>query len=330
MMALQAVSGFSGNQTSLNPVGPGAAHIEHNFALIFCITSIVYCLTMLVLVISVWRRRTTLRTMPEPQQTTKEGDRFTVRAVTGAMIVTVVLLFVILINSFMTSRKLGKMNNERALTIEVYGHQWWWEVQYPNAEPYKMVTTANEIHLPVGVPIRIHGTSRDVIHSFWAPNVQGKRDLMPGYETDVMMQIDKPGRWRGQCAEYCGLQHAHMSFYMVAESEDDFNKWLATQAQSAVPPSNAQTVRGQEVFLSRSCVMCHSIGGTTASSHVGPNLTHLASRATIAAGMLPNTAGNLAGWILNPQSLKPGSRMPPNPMPGQDLQDLLAYLETLR
>lgn len=330
MMALQAVPGFPGNQTSLNPIGPGAAHIEHNFALIFLVTSIVYCLTMLVLVISVWRRRNTLNVIPDPEHTSEESDQFTVRAVSGAMIVTVVLLFLILMNSFLTSRRLGQMNNDKALTIDVYGHQWWWEVQYPNAESDKIVITANEIHLPVGVPVRIHGTSRDVIHSFWAPNVQGKRDLMPGYETDVMMQVDKPGRWRGQCAEYCGLQHAHMSFYMVAEPQKEFDRWLTSQSQSAVQPNNAQTAHGQQIFLSHACVMCHTIGGSIANSRVGPDLTHLASRSTIAAGMLPNTVGNLGGWILNPQSVKPGSRMPPNPIPGQDLQDLLAYLETLR
>jgi cytochrome c oxidase subunit 2 len=330
MIALQTVPGITGNQTPLNPVGPGAAHIEHNFALIFWITSIVYCLTMLVLVIAVWRRRNTLSTIPAPEQTTEASDRFTVRAVAGAMIVTVLLLFVILINSFLTSRRLGKMNGENALTIDVYGHEWWWEVQYPNAEADKMVITANEIHLPVGVPIRIHGTSRDVIHSFWAPNIHGKRDLMPGYNTEVIIQVDKTGRWRGQCAEYCGLQHAHMSFYMVAEPMSEFNQWLADESQSAVQPSNPQTTHGQQVFLTHDCIMCHAIGGTTAGSRVGPDLTHLASRATIAAGMLPNTPGNLAGWILNAQSMKPGCRMPPNPMPGQDLQDLLAYLETLR
>lgn len=330
MIAGSALPGFGSNQSSLNPAGPGAAHIEHTFALIFTITSIVYCLTMLVLVISVWRRRASFHTMPEPQQTSDAEDRFTVRAVAGAMVVTVVLLFVMLISSFLTSRRLGKMNGEQALTINVYGHQWWWEVRYPNEESDKIVTTANEIHVPVGVPIRIHGTSRDVIHSFWAPNIQGKRDLMPGYDTDVMLQADKPGRWRGQCAEYCGLQHAHMSFFVVAEPQEEFSKWLNSQAISAASPSTPQAIRGQQVFLSRACIMCHAIGGTTAGSRVGPDLTHLASRSTIAAGVLPNTIGNLGGWILNPQSIKPGSRMPPNPMPGQDLQDLLAYLETLR
>jgi cytochrome c oxidase subunit II len=331
MILLAAIPGFPSNQTSLNPAGPAAAHIEHTFALIFWITGTVYFLTLAVLVYFVWRRRHTLDALPMPQLTTAESDRFATRAVAGAMILTVILLFVMLISSFITSHRLGKMNEQQALTIDVYGHQWWWEVQYPNeAEPYRMVTTANEIHVPVGTPIRIHGTSRDVIHSFWAPNIQGKRDLLPGYNTDVLMQVDKVGRWRGQCAEYCGLQHAHMSFYIVGESQKDFDNWMTAEAQSSVAPKNAQTVHGQQVFLTHACVVCHTIRGTSAGSRVGPDLTHLASRSTIAAGMLPNTVGNLGGWILNAQSLKPGSRMPPNQISGPDLQDLLAYLETLR
>jgi cytochrome c oxidase subunit 2 len=222
------------------------------------------------------------------------------------------------------------MNRESAYTIDVYGHQWWWEVHYPNDEPDKIVVTANEIHVPVGTPLRIHGTSRDVIHSFWAPNVQGKRDLLPGYETDVMMQVDQPGRWRGQCAEYCGEQHAHMSFFIVAESGQQFHQWLDKQALSSVTPKNPQTTRGQQVFLSHECVLCHTIRGTPAGSRVGPDLTHVASRSTIAAGMLPNTDKNLGEWILNAQAIKPGCRMPPNPITGSELQDLVAYLETLK
>ena len=154
-----------------------------------------------------------------------------------------------LISSFITSRRLGQMNEQQALTIDVYGHQWWWEVQYPNeSEPYRMVTTANEIHVPVGTPIRIHGTSRDVIHSFWAPNIQGKRDLLPGYNTDVLMQVDKPGRWRGQCAEFCGMQHAHMSFYIVAESQKDFDNWMTAQAQSSGRPTTHRPRMASKYF----------------------------------------------------------------------------------
>jgi cytochrome c oxidase subunit 2 len=322
---------FQGNQSSLNPAGPAAAHIEHTFALIFWITAIVYLVTMIVLVYFVLRRRHGLAHIPEPVQTSEASDRLANRAVGGAIGLTVLLLFVMMISSFATSRHIGLMNNQQALTIDVYGHQWWWEVQYPNEhQPFRIVTTANEIHVPVGVPIRIHATSRDVIHSFWAPNIQGKRDLMPGYNTDVLMQVDQPGRWRGQCAEYCGLQHAHMSFYMVGESRKDFDDWMNAQMQPSAAPTTPQTEHGQQVFLTHSCVMCHTVRGTTAGSRVGPDLTHLASRSTIAAGMLPNTIGNLGGWIMNPQSLKPGSRMPPNQLSGSDLQDLLAYLETLR
>jgi cytochrome c oxidase subunit II len=329
-MILAAVPGFQGNQTALNPVGPGAAHIEFEFSLIFWITTAVYCIVLLVLVIAVARKRHSFEAMPEPLTTTPESDRIARRSVGAAIIATVILLFIMLVGSFETSRALGSMNPENALTIDVYGHQWWWEVEYPNNEAYKTVVTANEIHLPVGVPIRIHGTSRDVIHSFWAPNVQGKRDLMPGYDTEIMMQIDQPGSWRGQCAEYCGEQHAHMSFYMVAESKEQFAKWLNDQAQSSVSPSTPQTARGQQVFLTHACVLCHTIRGTPAGSRVGPDLTHVASRSTIAAGELPNTIGNLGGWILNAQGVKPGCRMPPNQLSGSELQDLLAYLETLK
>ena len=329
-MIIAAVPGFPGNQTSLNPVGPGAGRIEGEFALIFWITAIVYCLVLIALVVYVARRRHSMSDIPEPMPTTPQSDRWAKVAVSGAMVVTVLLLFTMMIGSFVTGHALGNMNRQTAYTIDVYAHQWWWEVQYPNDEPYKTVVTANEIHVPLGVQLRIHGTSRDVIHSFWAPNVQGKRDLMPGYDTDVMMQIDQPGRWRGQCAEYCGEQHAHMSFYMVAEPNHQFQQWLEQQAQSSIAPSTPQTVHGQQVFLSHACVMCHTIRGTPAGSRVGPDLTHLASRATIAAGLLPNTIGNLGGWILNAQALKPGCSMPPNQMTGSDLQDLLAYLGTLK
>jgi cytochrome c oxidase subunit II len=330
MMVSGADSLFRGDQTPLNPVGPGAAQIEHTFALIFWITAIVYCVVMIAAVTAIYRARHSLSIMPEPQPTNEASDRRATRAVAGAMVVTIVLLFVMLISSFRVSRALGELNGEDALTIDVYGHQWWWEIGYPNRESYKIVETANEIHLPTGLPVRIHGTSRDVIHSFWAPNVQGKRDLLPGYDTDITIEIDQPGRWRGQCAEYCGEQHAHMSFYMVAESKENFEHWLNAEAQSAPNPTTPQTIHGQEIFTTHACAMCHTIRGTSAGSRVGPDLTHVASRSTIAAGLLPNTVGNLAGWILNAQSLKPGCRMPPNQLSGADLQDLLAYLETLR
>jgi cytochrome c oxidase subunit 2 len=244
--------------------------------------------------------------------------------------VTILLLFAMLISSFFASRATAALTSKDPVTIQVNGHQWWWEINYPNSEADKTVNTANEIHVPVGVPVLIESTSSDVIHSFWAPNIHGKRDLMPGYTTDIWMQVDEPGRWRGQCAEFCGEQHAHMAFYIVAEPRAKYQQWLDAQVLSATEPGNAQTAHGREVFLTHACVLCHTIRGTTAGSRVGPDLTHIASRETIAAGSLPNNIGNLGGWIANPQSIKPGARMPPNPMASQDLTDLLAYLETLR
>jgi cytochrome c oxidase subunit II len=173
-------------------------------------------------------------------------------------------------------------------------------------------------------------TSHDVIHSFWVPNLQGKRDLIPGHETSLWLQADHPGVFRGQCAEFCGHQHAHMAFLVIAEPPDQFAAWLEQQRRPAVPPTDAASKRGQEVFLSGACVLCHAIQGTAALADVAPDLTHVAGRRTIAAGTLPNSRGHLAGWIVDPQQIKPGNKMPPNNLGGQDLQALLAYLGSLR
>jgi cytochrome c oxidase subunit 2 len=327
---LAAVPGFTGNQSSLNPAGPMAQHIEHTLSLIFFVTGIVYVLTVIAVVVSVMRNRTRSDEFPPPLQTTPEHDREAITAVSTAMGVSVLLLFIMMVASFATSHAIGKENGRAPIEIDVYGHQWWWEVQYPQPEADKTVVTANEIHVPTGTLVRIHGTSMDVIHSFWAPNIHGKRDLMPGYQTDFVIQADQPGRWRGQCAEFCGPQHAHMSFLIVAEPMDQYHNWMNTQAGTPPPPSTPQAQHGQIVFLSRACIMCHTVRGTVAGSRVGPDLTHVGSRDTIASGTLPNDAQHLAQWISNAQQIKPGVRMPPNPMPAQDLNDLVAYLESLR
>jgi cytochrome c oxidase subunit 2 len=191
------------------------------------------------------------------------------------------------------------------------------------------VTTANEIHVPTGVPVVLLLTSADVIHSFWAPNIQGKRDLIPPYQNAFWIQVDNEGVYRGQCAEYCGHQHAHMAFELVAESPAKFQAWQQAQVKPAAEPGDPEAKRGEQIFLSGPCVMCHTIRGTPAGSHVGPDLTHLASRRTIGAGTLPNTPGNLAGWIMDSQRIKPGNRMPPISLSGDDLTALLTYLRTL-
>jgi cytochrome c oxidase subunit II len=169
-----------------------------------------------------------------------------------------------------------------------------------------------------------------VIHSFWVPNLHGKKDVIPGQVNTLRLQADRPGVFRGQCAEFCGFQHANMALYVIAEPEDQFARWQEQQRRPAPEPTTDQQRKGREVFLAGSCVLCHAIAGTSAGGVTGPNLTHVASRLSLAAGTLPNTRGHLAGWIIDPQLRKPGNNMPPNLLRGDELQALLSYLETLR
>ena len=216
-----------------------------------------------------------------------------------------------------------------ALTLDVTGRQYWWEVQYNSAEPSGIFTTANEIHIPVGVPVlvRLHGA--DVIHSFWVPQLSGKTDAIPGQTNLSWIQADRPGRYHGQCSEFCGFQHAHMAFDVVAEPEPEFEQWRARQVQSAAPPTTPEQTRGLALIEYR-CGLCHRIRGTDAGAITAPDLTHLMSRQTIAAGALANNTGNLAGWIQGAQALKPGTLMPNQYLSGRELTDALAYLETLQ
>ena len=249
----------------------------------------------------------------------------------GAMVVTVLLLFVLLFGDIFTGRAVhGFSNTSNQITIRVTGHQWWWALEYVDPTPSNTVTTANEIHIPVGRPIQIELNSTDVIHSFWVPSLHGKKDLVPGHRTTIWLQADRPGTYWGQCAEYCGLQHALMRLVVVAEPEDVFDAWLKGQRQSAAEPATDSEKHGQQVFLSTTCVMCHTITGTIAGGRVGPDLTHLASRSILAAGAIPNARGHLAGWIADPQTIKPGAKMPQNPLPPEDLRDLVDYLEALK
>jgi cytochrome c oxidase subunit II len=215
------------------------------------------------------------------------------------------------------------------LTLDVTGQQWWWKVKYNAAEPDKTFITANEIHIPVGVPVlvRLHGA--DVIHSFWVPKLSGKTDTIPGQVNVTWLQASQPGRYRGQCMEYCGAQHAHMGFEVVAEPMAAFQRWRDHQLQPAPAPQTDQQRRGMELVVYR-CGLCHEVRGTTAAAVVAPDLTHLMSRRTIAAGTLPNGVGTLGGWIEGAEQLKPGTLMPNQNLTGRQLTDTLAYLETLQ
>ena len=215
-----------------------------------------------------------------------------------------------------------------SLTIEVVGHRFWWEARYPDFK----ITTANEIHIPTGEPVALHLSSEDVIHSFWVPQLQGKMDMIPGKLNQFWLQADRPGTYRGQCAEFCGIQHAHMGLLVIAEDDATFHSWLTAQQQPAAQSSDSMVQRGAQVFARSGCISCHAIraGRTPVGGSVGPDLTHLASRQTIAAGTLANTRGALGGWIENSQAIKPGNPMPAQSVNGEDLQALLDYLQSLK
>jgi cytochrome c oxidase subunit 2 len=259
------------------------------------------------------------------------GERRRAFVVSFFLALTAGILFVFLFAEFFTARALGSLSHaENAVKIKVIGRQWWWQVVYLDPTPGNQVVAANEIHIPAGKPVELQIESHDVIHSFWIPNLHGKKDLIPGHATTLWLQADRPGRYPGQCAEFCGLQHAHMRLALFAHPESDYQKWLSEARKPAPPPKSDSEKKGFSVFMSKSCAMCHNIGGTPANGQVGPDLTHVAGREQIAANSFPTTRGYLAGWVINPQALKPGAHMPQNQLTPEELHSLLDYLETLK
>jgi cytochrome c oxidase subunit 2 len=214
------------------------------------------------------------------------------------------------------------------LTIEVTGKQWWWQVRYLSDDPAQIFVTANEIHIPAGVPVRFRLIGGDVIHSFWIPSLSGKTDTIPGQTNETWMEANAPGIYRGQCTEYCGLQHAKMGLLMIAQSPGDFEAWRKHQLQSPAQPASGGQWAGQVDFNTH-CGSCHMIRGTDSQGVVGPDLSHLMQRKTLAAGVLPNDPSHLAQWISDPQGIKPGSLMQKPELAPNELADIQSYLKTL-
>jgi cytochrome c oxidase subunit 2 len=239
-------------------------------------------------------------------------------------------LVALAIASFLADRSMASAAAHEKLSITITANQWWWDVQYNSGDVSKTMRTANELHLPVGVPVRILLRSNDVIHSFWVPSLAGKQDLIPGRENDISITPEKTGIYRGQCAEFCGAEHAKMALVVNVDSYADFIKWWDHQLQSAPPPAAPLARAGYSYVTSRACGGCHTISGTPAGGRVGPDLTHLASRRTIAAGAMPMSEANLYGWVADPQSIKPGSHMPTIGLEPKELHAVVAYLETLK
>jgi cytochrome c oxidase subunit 2 len=243
-----------------------------------------------------------------------------------------VILTGVLVWNYVVLAEVSAAPKDIAARIHVIGHQWWWEVRY-DGEPAQTFTTADEIHVPVGKPVRIELTSSDVIHSFWVPALGGKMDTIPGQQNHTWLQADKPGIYRGQCTEFCGAQHAHMGLIVVADAPGHFAAWRAHQLEGPLTPHAesevAKAAQGQSVFM-HNCAVCHTVRGTLANGKVGPDLSHLMQRRTIAAGTLPNTVGNLSGWISNPQHIKPSNLMPTLRLSAADLNSLRDFLKTLQ
>ena len=250
-------------------------------------------------------------------------------AVTVAVVATVVVISGFTVTSFFTTRALAVAGPD-ALTIKVSGLQWWWNVEYFGATPDQNFVTANEIHIPVGRTVHFQLEGDDVIHSFWVPSLAGKQDLIPGRPNELSVRAERAGIYRGQCAEFCGLQHAHMAFFVIAENQSDFDKWADAQRQSAGQPTEAEAAAGQQAFLSKPCAACHTIRGTKATGTSGPDLTHVGSRKYIGAGLFEPTRGSLAAWIADPQTLKPGNIMPLVPLSQSELLSISAYLASLK
>jgi len=197
-----------------------------------------------------------------------------------------------------------------ALAVTVTGRMWWWEVRYPAGDGQPEVITANQIHIPVGRTVAVALASDDVIHSFWVPALAGKVDMMPGQHNQLLLSADRPGVFRGQCAEYCGAQHARMALQVVAQTPADFEAWRRAQAAPAPAPATPRQLQGRDAFLAQRCNACHTVRGVAGDARLGPDLTHVGSRLQLGAGTLANTPGALAYWITHVQQLKPGARMP--------------------
>ncbi|MBK6004552.1 cytochrome c oxidase subunit II [Ramlibacter ginsenosidimutans] len=319
-----------GVHDALHAFGPQAGNIVDLWRVFLVVCTVVFAAVLVALILAL-RRAPRIHALEPPDLGTLNVPEPRVRRnVTTAVAIATLGLLVLLAASVFTDRALARMSLKDAVHIEVTAYQWWWSVKYIDGPVSQTFATANEIHVPVGRPVIVRLNGGDVIHSLWVPSLAGKRDLIPGRTANITFRADHPGIFRGQCAEFCGFQHAFMAFEVHADAPADYEAWRQQQLQPAAEPSDPQAQRGKMLFQSIQCAMCHAVQGTIAQGQMAPDLTHLASRRTIAAGTLPNTAANLAAWIADPQKHKPGVNMPPNPMSGTDLAALVAYLGTLK
>jgi cytochrome c oxidase subunit II len=307
------------SQSVLDPRSPPAHEIADLWWFMLVASTVVVAVVTLLVLLAILRRRG------------RAGDRLAGRLgrpwlmVGGGLVFPMVLLAVLFALVLDTMVETAPSRERPVLDIEVTAEQFFWTARYPESG----AVTANEIHIPAGQPVRVRLRTRDVIHSFWVPQLNHKIDMIPGRTNFLTLEADRPGVYRGQCAEFCGLGHANMAFLVIAEPPAAFERWLDNAAAPAARPASASARRGQRVFMTEGCASCHTIAGTEADGDVGPPLTHLADRRTLAAVTIPNTRGDLGGWVLDPQHIKPGNRMPAGELSGEELEALLDYLESL-
>ena len=307
--------------SSLDPAGPGAQDIATLWWVLLAAGTAVFALVAVLFVVPLVRRRRD-----------EAGDRGDVPAGKAArwivwlgIVLPTVVLTGVLVVTVLTMRSVSRAAPDGSVQIDVVGYQFWWAATYPDHG----VTVANELHIPVGEPVELRLTSADVIHSLWVPELHGKLDLLPETTNTLVLEADEPGIYGGECAEFCGLQHANMGFLVVAQPRDEFDAWLAAQTEPAAAPTTPAAERGQEVFLGADCASCHTIRDVATADRPGPDLTHVASRRTLASDTLDNTTENLERWLRDPEAIKVGTTMPTPRLSGEQLADLVAYLEGL-
>ena len=313
-MGLASSLGPGPDHSVIDPATPEAARIAGSWWVMLALALVAILIVAVLLAMALWHTRTG---KPKPMG---EG-----MLLGGGLAASVILLLPVGVLTIWVAVDLAS-EPDNTVHVDVIGHQFWWEIHYPESG----AVTANELHLPVGTPVSLRFVSADVIHSFWVPSLHGKVDLFPERETFLNFTPETEGVFRGQCAEFCGIQHANMSFLVVVMPPDDFEEWLERARAPASTPETESERRGLEVFHSANCVYCHTVRGTSARATIGPDLTRIASRQTLAAGRLTNTRQNLAAWILDPQGIKRGNRMPATHLPPDQLEDLLDYLESLK
>jgi cytochrome c oxidase subunit II len=329
-LAVLTAAGCNGVQPMLAPGGPQARNIAR-LGWFVLITFSVVTIVMWALVFWVAARRR--GTLAEHAPYDAPSDKRWI-VVGGFLIPTIILgtIFVMTLNSMKAFPMGDHEMHAGPPMITITGHQWWWEIEYQFGESVSgHVVDANELRIPAGRPVDIRLRTHDVIHSFWVPQLHGKVDLVPGFDNRIRIQADQTGLYRGECAEYCGPQHAHMILLVDVLPPAEFDAWLARERQPAAPPADAFAARGQQMFMSSACVLCHTIRGTGAHGLVGPDLTHFGGRRGIAANSYPNRTGFLEGWVTHAQTMKPNAQMPDiTAFTGEDLRAIVAYLEGLK